>query len=138
MTAKGKSLGLNFEFDTEVGNSMDSLRLLHWAGQPEFGPDKQEELAEELALGHFEKKQSVGKRSVLLAAAERVGLPAHEARVVLESGKFESEVLANIEQAHSEGHHSIPVVSIAGHLVHGSASVEEFEQVIRRVDKERG
>lgn len=30
MQERGKELGVNMCFDTYVGNSMDSLRLLHW------------------------------------------------------------------------------------------------------------
>ena len=134
MQAAGASRGIHFDFEGEVGNSLDSLRLVQWADK--F--DKQEELSEELAIGHFEKRKCVCDFAVMLEACEAVGLPVEEASVVLHGDAFLKEVLEGLEAAAMAGHHSIPVFTFDGkHQVHGSASVEEFEQVIHALDTGR-
>lgn len=109
MCAKGRSLGIDFDFGTNVGNSMDSLRLIYWAGS--IAGDAQERLSRVLAHGHFEKRQCVGNHRVLIAAAENCGLDPVRAASVLERGEFEAEVLAQIRKAHEAGHYAIPYLS---------------------------
>ena len=48
---------------------MDSLRLLHWAGQTS---DLQEHLARELGHGHFTRRECVADHNVLIRAAQKV------------------------------------------------------------------
>lgn len=131
MREAGERLGIKFDFQTEVGNSMDSLRLVQWADKY----SKQESLSEALAIGHFEKRQCVCDHAVMLAACETVGLPVEEAREVLQSDAYLQDVLQGLEAARRNGHHSIPVFTFDGqHSVHGSAPVEQFESIIRALD----
>ena len=43
MEARGSAIGIDFDFDVELGNSIGSLRLLWWV-KTEYGFGKQEEL----------------------------------------------------------------------------------------------
>lgn len=56
---------------------MDSLRLLFWAGAQQRA-GLQEALADELAVGHFERKECVADHDVLLRACAKVGCSVQE------------------------------------------------------------
>ena len=73
MVRRGAELGItNMSFDGDVGNSTDSHRLLHWAGLQ--GWEKQEALANELALSQFTRDECMGDHAVLKACAAEAGL----------------------------------------------------------------
>merc|ERR1711991_1068270 len=52
MVLKGKKLGIHFNFDGNVGNSMKSLCLICWTRKAH--PEKTEQLIDVMAREHFE------------------------------------------------------------------------------------
>ncbi|PHT56987.1 hypothetical protein CQW23_05473 [Capsicum baccatum] len=69
-----KGLGLEYNMSGLTGSSLDSHRLLYFAGQQ--GLDKQNNLAEELFLGYFTQGRYIGDREFLIEAATKVGVGA--------------------------------------------------------------
>lgn len=143
MTASGKSLGISFDFGGSVGNSLDSLRLLFWAGH-KYGhtQEGQEKLADILARYHFEQKRTVGKHENLLSAVQEAKFDLDEARDVLnDSSKYKNEVLSSILETQRQGVHSIPQFTFSwcgneGKMrtsVHGSAPVSDFVSIIQNI-----
>lgn len=136
MTARASALGISMDFGGNVGNSLDSLRLLAWAGDTS---NLQEALAQKLGEGHFTAKQCVGDRDVLIRAATAVGLPGREAAKVLEdSGAYRDAVNADIEELRSHGVHSIPVTIFkspngTSYEICGARSVGEYREILRKV-----
>eukprot|EP00756_Hemistasia_phaeocysticola_P054497 Hpha_TRINITY_DN30415_c0_g1::TRINITY_DN30415_c0_g1_i1::g.167969::m.167969 len=137
MIAKGKTLGVNFDFGVEVGNSFDSHRVVYWALTK--SESEQDKLCTELAADHFERKRCVCDWQVLREAAERVGLSGQECEEVLQSGRFGEEVQAELQKAADEGFHSIPQFALSSKpgarpvVIGGAASPEDYEHVLRRV-----
>jgi len=139
MTVAGKEAGIDFNFDGEVGNSFHSLRLLEWAATLE--ENKQEALASQLAIEHFEKANCVCKRDTLLGAIRECKINETEAIAVLDdTDRYNAQVQKKL-LAHARGAiHSIPVFNfqllgphpnvIATSTIHGSAGVSEYEKVI--------
>lgn len=72
MTEVFKGLGLEYNMSGVTGSSLDSHRLLYFAGQQ--GLDKQNNLAEELFLGYFTQGRYIGDREFLVEAARKVGV----------------------------------------------------------------
>lgn len=72
MTEIFKGLGLEYNMSGLTGNTLDSHRLVNFAGQQ--GLDKQHKLAEELFLGYFTQAKYVGDREFLLECAQKVGV----------------------------------------------------------------
>ncbi|KAG6743018.1 hypothetical protein POTOM_053963 [Populus tomentosa] len=72
MTEIFKGLGLEYNMSGLTGNTLDSHRLINFAGQQ--GLDKQHKLAEELFLGYFTQAKYVGDREFLLECAQKVGV----------------------------------------------------------------
>ncbi|WCJ25528.1 Thioredoxin superfamily protein [Euphorbia peplus] len=72
MTEMFKSLGMEYNLSGLTGNTLDSHRLIYFAGQQ--GLDKQHKVAEELFLGYFTQAKYVGDREFLLECAAKVGI----------------------------------------------------------------
>lgn len=78
MARAGERVGIHYNFDGIVGNSLKSLRLLRWAArfnvrEGEFiTVNVQEMLADVLARNHFEQATTVGKEENLRKAVLEV------------------------------------------------------------------
>src|SRR5690606_29727285 len=91
-----RTVGLEYDFDNmEQANTFAAHRLAKWAET--LG--KEAEITENLLHNYFVEAKNVGKHEVLLAAAEAAGLPLDEARKVLGSDQFKTEVEQDIAQA---------------------------------------
>ncbi|KAI4346732.1 hypothetical protein L6164_007604 [Bauhinia variegata] len=67
-----KGLCLEYNMSGLTGNTMDSHRLIYFAGQQ--GHDKQHNLVEELFLGYFTQAKYIGDRDFLLECANKAGI----------------------------------------------------------------
>ncbi|KAJ6371187.1 hypothetical protein OIU77_001649 [Salix suchowensis] len=72
MTEIFRGLGLEYNMSGLTGNTLDSHRLIYFAGQQ--GIDKQHKLAEELFLGYFTQAKYVGDMEFLLECAQKAGV----------------------------------------------------------------
>lgn len=72
MTQVFRGLGLEYNMNGLTGNTLDSHRLIYFAGKQ--GLDKQHELVEELFIGYFTQAKYIGDRNFLVESAEKVGI----------------------------------------------------------------
>ncbi|GMH27241.1 hypothetical protein Nepgr_029084 [Nepenthes gracilis] len=72
MTEVFKGLGLQYNMDGKIGNTLDSHRLIYLAGQQ--GLNKQHDLVEELFLGYFIQGKYIGDWEFLVESAKKVGV----------------------------------------------------------------
>ncbi|MCM2252739.1 MAG: DsbA family oxidoreductase [Ramlibacter sp.] len=131
---RGADLG--FEFRKEgrgrIYNTFDAHRLLHWAALSV--PGRQHALKKALFEAYFGQGRSPADPEVLVEVAERAGLPAAEAREVLESGRYAAEVRERERFYTAHGIHAVPAVIINDrHLIEGGQPPEVFEQALRRI-----
>lgn len=75
MRETGRQEGINFSYGGNTGNTYDSHRLISFAAKQ----GKQDETVEELFRNYFEEEKCLSDRSVLIAAAQKVGLQGAEA-----------------------------------------------------------
>ena len=140
--ARGAELGFKFSKADEAGggrhriyNTFNAHRLLHWAGLK--SEILQKSLKEALFTTYFTDGQSPGSTEVLVAAAGFAGLDPVEAREVLESGAYASEVRERENFYTSAGIRSVPAVIINDkHLISGGQPVEVFENALRQIAAE--
>ena len=140
--ARGAELGFKFSKADEAGggrhriyNTFNAHRLLHWAGLK--SEILQKSLKEALFTTYFTDGQSSGSTEVLVAAAGFAGLDPGEAREVLESGAYASEVRERENFYTSAGIRSVPAVIINDkHLISGGQPVEVFENALRQIAAE--
>ncbi|KAI3462857.1 hypothetical protein Pfo_019520 [Paulownia fortunei] len=72
MTEIFKGLGMDYDTAGLTGSTLDSHRLIYFAGKQ--GLDKQHKLVEELCLGYFTQGKYIGDREFLVETAKKVGV----------------------------------------------------------------
>jgi predicted DsbA family dithiol-disulfide isomerase len=128
----GDRAGFSFNFNAPLSDTMDSHRLYVWAERQGVG--KGEALAQAVGHQYFEKAQALSDRAMLCGCAAVVGLDAEAARQYLESDAGYDVVEQEVQDNLRLGIHSIPVFIFRSAgleaVVHGSADVERFGQVL--------
>jgi len=106
--------GLNAYWDTQFACTMDSHRLCWYAGT--VSPEHGELIWRAMSRRYFEGKDTkirpirLDNHEMLLECAAEVGLDLEQARRVLQSDMYQKEILAVIQDMHSVGINSIPVL----------------------------
>ncbi|CAK9175793.1 unnamed protein product [Ilex paraguariensis] len=72
MTQVFKGLGLEYNMSGLTGSTLDSHRLIYFAGLQ--GLDRQHNLVEELCLGYFTQEKYIGDREFLVESAKKVAV----------------------------------------------------------------
>jgi predicted DsbA family dithiol-disulfide isomerase len=132
ITARGAALGFQFNFkdNGRIYNTFNAHRLLYWARQ--F--DKQTELKLALFGLYFSEGGNPGNSEELIGTAVKVGLPAEEARKILESGQFAQEVRAEEAKYMDRGIGMVPTFIINDrHVITGGMPVAEFVEKLQQI-----
>ncbi|MGY0560457.1 MULTISPECIES: DsbA family oxidoreductase [unclassified Luteimonas] len=127
---RGEEVGFVFDLDDDsrIYNTFDAHRLLHWAKLQ----GRQRELKHELFDSHFTDRQAPDDRDVLIRLAESAGLDPAEARTVLGSDAYSSEVRDAEREWLNRGVQGVPAVIFNGRVaVSGAQSQDVFENAIR-------
>lgn len=102
---RAQAVGLTLDYEqTKVANTFDAHRLLHYA----TGAGRGDEVAEALFRAYFVEGRNVGDHDTLARLAAGAGLPEHEARAVLCSGRFADDVRRDLQTAAQFGINSVP------------------------------
>lgn len=128
MYMMGRPNGIKFAWGGNTGNTFDSHQLILYAEK--YG--KQDELVEELFLNYFEQEKCLSDHSVLLAAADKVGLKGAEE--VLASNSEGASVDMEIRK-YGQNVRSVPHFSFNDGAVvaSGSYGTKRFVEIIRGV-----
>jgi predicted DsbA family dithiol-disulfide isomerase len=135
ITERGKGLGFAFNFKDEsrIYNTFNAHRLLYWARS--F--DKQTELKLALLSLYFTEGGNPGDTDALLNAAEKAGLPAAEARKILESNQFAEEVRAEEAKILAMDISSVPTFMINDkYKITGGQPVDNFVEMLQKIAAE--
>jgi len=133
--ARGEALGFTFNMDkrARIYNTFDAHRLLHWAEDTGL----QTALKKALFKAYFTDGKDPSQYTVLVEAAESVGLSGDEARAVLTGDEFADAVREQEQFYLNAGIHSVPAVVINDrHLISGGQPPEVFEQALRQIAAE--
>ncbi|HTR08534.1 MAG TPA: DsbA family oxidoreductase [Paraburkholderia sp.] len=131
---RGAKVGFQFGKRERIYNTFDAHRLLHWANLQ----GKQVALKEALLKSYHGEGKSTSDHDVLVEAAQSTGLDAAEARAVLQSDAYASEVRAEEAKYQNMGIHSVPsIIFNDRYLLTGAQPAEAFEQAIRQILSER-
>mmetsp|Transcript_22325 Transcript_22325/g.66548 ORF Transcript_22325/g.66548 Transcript_22325/m.66548 type:complete len:264 (-) Transcript_22325:320-1111(-) len=135
MTQTFEQVGLKYSVGGLTGNTMDSHRLIQWAGKV-GGPSAQDKVVEYLFRGYFTQERFINDRALLLEAADAAGLQgAAEYLANPENGL--SEVQAELAAARARAVSGVPNFTIDGRVVLSGAQdpstfVEVFEQALQQ------
>jgi predicted DsbA family dithiol-disulfide isomerase len=131
----GKQAGLDMKLhDSKSGNTFDAHRLLHWAGT--LG--KQDAMKERLMRAYQSEGAVISNPDVLVALAADIGLDATEARAVLDSDRYATDVRTDEQLAGELGITGVPFFVLAGKLgVSGAQPVDTLKLVLAKAWAER-
>jgi predicted DsbA family dithiol-disulfide isomerase len=130
MTQRAAAEGLDFRFDLmRGGNTFDAHRLLHLANDHGL----QEQMKERLMRATFTDGLPIADKDTLVRLATEVGIPASEARAVLDSDAYADAVRADEQQAARYGITGVPFfVADSKYAVSGAQPAEVFAQFLQR------
>ena len=125
ITQMGQSLGFTFNFtdDQRMLNTFAAHQLLHWAGNS----GKQTALKLALFTAYFRDGRDVSLADELVAIAEAVGLDGAEAREVLTSQRYATDIREKEQQWQESGIRSVPAIILnQKYLLSGAQPPESY------------
>ncbi len=134
LTAQGKTIGIDFDFNSIIPtNSFDAHRLLHFARAEN---KENNAVAQLLFSAYFCQGQDIAQPSVLADIVVKAGLSADRWNQVFLGQDFASDVRNEESQAQELGITGVPAfVFNRKHLVSGAQPVEAFLEVLNEAAK---
>ncbi|XXG47429.1 hypothetical protein AAC387_Pa02g2079 [Persea americana] len=133
MTEVFRGLGLEYDTSGLTGSTLDSHRLITFAGQQ--GLNKQNALVEELFLNYFVQGKYIGDRQVLVEAASKIGVEG-AAEFLEDPNNGVKEVNEELEK-YSAAIRGVPYYVINGkHKLNGAQQPEVFLGAFQAVANE--
>lgn len=132
IAARGAELGFTFTPGARgrIYNTFDAHRLLHWAELQ----GRQPALKNALFKAYFTDGEDPSNHELLVRLAGDVGLDLAEARALLQSDRYATEVREREQFYLQQGIHSVPAVIVnERHLIQGGQPVEVFAQALRQI-----
>lgn len=114
-------------------NTRDAHKLLTFALE-EAGPKVQMQLKLALFKAHFNERQRIGERDVLLDIAASVGLHRQAAKAALDDADLEARVVAEERQAWDMNISGVPAMIVNGKfMIPGAQAPDVYVNALRRV-----
>ena len=132
---RGEQVGFTFHMDkrTRSYNTFDAHRLLHWAE----AQGHQRALKHALFKAYFTDGEDPSSHAVLIRVAGQAGLDIEQAKEILSSDVYASEVREREQFYLDQGIHSVPAVIVNDrHLIQGGQPPEVFEQALLQIATE--
>ena len=132
LIARAADVGFNMAIttDSRIYNTFDAHRLLYWGAIA----GRQMELKQILFDFNFTENRAVDDPQVLVDAAVAAKLDMAEARAVVGTDRYATEVHVQMDRWRSTGITSVPTMVINGeHRVTGALSVEDIKTILREV-----
>ncbi|MBX3507443.1 MAG: DsbA family oxidoreductase [Parvibaculum sp.] len=127
----GHAVGIDFRFDLieKSPNTMDSHRLIRWAGTAGY----QNEMVDSLFRRYFEQGQDIGSHDVLIDAADEVGMDTDIVRDLLSKDADRELIAREDAMAREIGIQGVPSFVINSQWVVTGA--QEPETLVRMFNK---
>ena len=114
-------------------NTFDAHKLLRWA-LAEGGPEVQTRLKQALFEAHFQQRQNIADRAVLLGIAADVGLDREGASAALDEEALAMATRMEEERGRRAGINSVPSFVVNGtHLIQGAREADDYANLLRKV-----
>ena len=131
LIATGKSLGIEFDFESEcrIANTLDAHRLLRWA----MGAGVQLDVAERLMKAYFVECKFLGDHDLLVDIAREAGMDADLVADLLKSDKDKDLIRSEVHQAHAMGIQGVPMFIFNGNA--GVSGAQDASVLVQVIDK---
>ena len=128
MRARMEAEGLPYGNRSMTYNSRLAQELGSWADTQPGG----EAIHDALFRAYFVDNRDIGDPEVLVEIAQSAGLPAEEARAVIETRSHKAAVDADWEKSHAYGVTGVPTYVAGGHGVVGAQPYEALEALVKQ------
>jgi predicted DsbA family dithiol-disulfide isomerase len=128
MRARMEAEGLPYGQRTMTYNSRLAQELGAWADTQPGG----EAIHDALFRAYFVDAKNIGDPEVLVEIAESVGLPADQAREVIEKRTYKAAIDADWEKSHRYGVTGVPTFVVGSNGVVGAQPYEVLEQLVKQ------
>ena len=128
MRARMQAEGLPYGKRTMTYNSRLAQELGAWADTQPGG----EAIHDALFRAYFVDAKNIGDPEVLVEIAASVGLPAEQAREVLEKRTYKAVIDADWEKSHQYGVTGVPTFVIGNQGVVGAQPYEALEELVNQ------
>ena len=133
----GIAEGLDFKYATTLfTNTMDAHRLTKLA-QSKEDPELADKVTESLFRAYFSENQELADKDLLQKIGEDCGLDVAEVKEVLDSDKYQDEVILDEREASRYGIHAVPFFVVGQYGISGAQSVEDMKATIVKVLEEQ-
>jgi predicted DsbA family dithiol-disulfide isomerase len=127
---RNEDIAFNFEAVARTPNTLDSHRLIRWAG----GAGLQNDVVERLFTAYFEDGRDIGNRDVLVEIASDVGMDSALVADLLDQGEDREIIEREDALAHRMGISGVPTFIFENkYLVSGAQDAETLAQVMDKV-----
>jgi len=127
MRARMEAEGLPYGTRTMTYNSRLAQELGAWADSQPGG----EAIHDALFRAYFVEARNIGDPEVLVEIAQSVGLPAEQARAVLEQRSYKDAIDADWNKSRQYGVSGVPTFVAGGHGVVGAQPYEALEELVK-------
>jgi predicted DsbA family dithiol-disulfide isomerase len=128
----GRSEDIAFDFDAiaRTPNTLDSHRLIRWAG----GAGLQNEIVERLFTAYFENGRDIGNRDILIEIASDAGMDSALVADLLDQDTDREVIEREDALAHRMGISGVPTFIFENkYLISGAQEAETIAQVMDKV-----
>lgn len=127
MRARMEAEGLPYGTRTMTYNSRLAQELGAWADSQPGG----DAIHDALFRAYFVEARNIGDPDVLVEIAQSVGLPADQAREVLEQRSYKDAIDADWNKSRQYGVSGVPTFVAGGHGVVGAQPYEALEELVK-------
>jgi predicted DsbA family dithiol-disulfide isomerase len=138
LTAMGKEIGINFDFDAiKIGpNTLNAHRLIHWAGVE--SREIQNAVVSALFKANFEQGLNVGDSTVLVEIAKDAGLDGALIERLLATDSDKDMIASEIDAAKEMGVNGVPFFIIdQKYAVSGAQPQDVLANAFREIATEK-
>ncbi len=128
MRARMQAEGLPYGTRTHTYNSRLAQELAAWADTQPGG----EAIHDAMFRAYFVDAKNIGDPEVLVDIAKSVGLPADQAREVIEKRTHKAAVDADWQKSHQYGVTGVPTFVVGNNGVVGAQPYEVLEQLVQQ------
>lgn len=134
----GKSVGIDFKYGGQTGNTRDSHRLIQ-LGKVKGGEEMQTAVVKSLFNGYFENEEDITSKDMLVKRGVKAGLDEKEVKDWLDSDNGGEAVDKEVKQAKQRFISGVPHFVINGVAeIEGAEEPKTFLQVFREIKAKGG
>jgi len=135
MMKVGEKEGIKFSYGGKIGNTLNSHRLVTYAGK--FG--KADQMVNSLFRAYFEQEKNISSIEVLVNAATEVGFDSEEITEYLRNGKDKQETIQEVERVQQDfGVTGVPFFVFNNKFsVSGAQEPNTFYDIFKKLSAEK-